>query len=223
MTVYRPVEHPSPSISVVVPTVSEHTVESLPGLKTQRDVDYEVIIVNDGSLDICEARNEGIRRARSQLIALTDDDTDPPEDWLSTAVEAFDDPDTMLLEGPIRGMERHRRVYAGCNIAFDKDGWRRVGGFESRYSGWMEDVVFGWKIEDEFGLDATRYNPEFVMSHPPPTRSDPIDEIERLVRREYQDRYFDIMRRPDSLPGKLFITTAARTYHLVPSLWDRVL
>lgn len=223
MAIHRPVHHPSPSISVVVPTVPEHTVDSLPGLESQRDVDYEVIIVKDSTLDICEARNEGIRRARSQLIAVTDDDTDPPEDWLSTAVEAFDRSDIALLEGPVRESDTYPRQYVGCNIAFSKDAWRRIGGFDPRYAGWGEDTVFGWDIEEAFGLDATRYSPAFEMSHPLPMRSELIDENERLMRREYQDRYFDILRQPDSLPGKLFVATAARTYRLAPSLWDRVL
>lgn len=220
--IYKPVTTASPQISVVVPTLPNHSVESLEELKNQQDVDYEVIIVKDGSLDICEARNEGIRRANSELIALTDDDTAPPRNWLATAVKVFEQCDVVLLEGPV-GEEKHiKRMYFGCNIAFTKAAWRGVGGFDSRFAGWMDDIVFGWEIEKTFGQETTKFHPDFKMVHPPPMRSEPDKTKERLVRQEYPERYFEIFWNPDSLFRKSIVYAASQTYHIAPSLWEHI-
>lgn len=92
-------------ISVVVPVYnSARTLrECLQALKNQKDSNYEVIVVNDCSLDdsleICRefsfntlsladnrgqavARNEGVKNAAGEIIAFVDSDVVVPPDWL---------------------------------------------------------------------------------------------------------------------------------------------
>lgn len=216
------VESSSPDISVVVPTVPANDLQSAEPLRSQRDVDYEVVVVSNDDLDICEARDRGIRAASADLVALTDDDTRPPSTWLRTTYEAVAEPGIHLVEGPVGGEDLFRRVYPGCNVAFTRTAWERVGGFDSRYAGWMEDVVFGWEVERTFGLDATDHVPAMEIEHLGPMRSAPIEHNERLARREYRQRYFRVMRQPNSLSGKLLVGLAGRTYPLAPRLWDTV-
>lgn len=73
---------------------------------------YEVIVVDDGSVDrtaeiaqsygarvislqpnrgLAAARNAGVAAARAPIIAFTDDDCQPAEDWLESLITAFSD------------------------------------------------------------------------------------------------------------------------------------
>lgn len=92
-------------ISVVVPIYnSAHTLsQCLQALKNQTDSNYEVIVVNDCSIDdslrICKesgfktlslatnkgqavARNEGVKNSSGEIIAFVDSDAVVPPDWL---------------------------------------------------------------------------------------------------------------------------------------------
>ena len=99
-----------PSISVVVPTRDRVASLSatLDSLNCQQDArPFELIVVDDGSTDgtgaflaaraaqgaivhvrgegrgAAAARNAGIRRARGEIIACTDDDCEVPPDWVA--------------------------------------------------------------------------------------------------------------------------------------------
>lgn len=105
--------HPSPAISVVVPTYNRAPVlqQCLDSLAAQ---DYagrwQVIVVDDGSTDAtpevlrsfpsflhvrqenrgpAAARNRGIREASGEIIAFTDDDCLAPADWLSRLADGY--------------------------------------------------------------------------------------------------------------------------------------
>jgi GT2 family glycosyltransferase len=129
------------------------------------------------------------------VVALTDDDTRPPADWLATALSAFEaDPDLACLEGPVYGGCRSfgPRHYVGCNLAVRRTAALDVGGFRSAYSEWREDVEFGWRMEAEADGNC-RFEPSFRMCHPevPRTAFDP--DLERRLKREYPDRYEEVM------------------------------
>jgi glycosyltransferase involved in cell wall biosynthesis len=102
----------SPEISVVVPVFnSERTSRKCRTSLTQQEgVDYEIIIMDDGSIDrtleICRsfkdvtsialenggpsrARNQGTRMARGQFIAFTDGDCIVDRRWLAELREGF--------------------------------------------------------------------------------------------------------------------------------------
>jgi GT2 family glycosyltransferase len=223
MQYHRPVTSRDPDISVVVPTLPSRKLNSLPHLTSQSDINHEVVVVNDDSLSISEARNAGVRLVNSDYIALTDDDTRPPTDWLATVHDVLRQNGTHLVEGPVVGENHSPGVYPGCNVGFSREAWNAVGGFDSTYSGWMEDSVFGWEVEQTLGDEATRFVPEMEMEHIGPLRSNPIHEHECRCRREYKNRYFEVYRSPNTIKGRIFVTVARHTYDIAPSLWDRLL
>ena len=107
----------------------------------------------DGTRGPAAARNRGWRASQAPLIAFTDDDTIPHEDWLAQGVRA-------LSEGPVavcgrvvvpvgqgaptdherntQGLERAEFVTANAFVR--RDALVAVGGFDERYTrAWRED------------------------------------------------------------------------------------
>ena len=182
-----------PVVSVVIPSVpaSDHgpTVERLD--EQARAAPYEVILVNDDTVDRSVARNRGIEAAQADVVALTDDDTRPPPDWLSTAVREFrSDPELVCLEGPVYGGCRSfgPRHYVGCNLAVRREAALAIGGFRPEYSEWREDLEFGWRMEAQ-AVGTCRYHDDCRMCHPRVPRTDMKPALERRLRSEYPDRY----------------------------------
>lgn len=182
-----------PAISVVIPSVPDYdhgpTVECLDAQTVSAP--YEVLVVENGELDRSEARNQGLEAAAAPVVALTDDDTRPPEAWIGVALRAFEaDPALVCLEGPVYGGARSfgQRHYVGCNLAVDRTAALSVGGFRSAYSEWREDVEFGWRMEREADGHC-RFEPDFRMCHPSVPRTALKPELERRLREEYPERY----------------------------------
>ncbi|MFD1562997.1 glycosyltransferase [Haloarchaeobius amylolyticus] len=200
-----PIDHPDPVISVVIPTIPSNSHDAVvDSLREQTADAYEVIVVDDATLDICEARNEGIRAARGEIIALTDDDCRPPRDWLSKIVTAFDrDPELVCLEGAVFGGRTYdgERRYVGCNLAFDRDAALSVGGFRSTFAGWRDDTEFGWRMERDADGHCT-YHDAVRMHHPDPPRATLDETLEARLKREYPDRYESVLV-PDTLTGRV--------------------
>jgi glycosyltransferase involved in cell wall biosynthesis len=187
----------NPAVSVVVPSVPAYDHEpTVACLEAQSfDAPYEIVLVDDGSIDRSEARNRGLEAASAEVVAMTDDDTRPPADWLSTAHEAFEaDADLVCLEGPVYGGCRSfgPRHYVGCNLAARREAALAVGGFRSAFSEWREDVEFGWRMEAEADGHC-RFEPSFRMCHPEVPRTAFDSALERRLRREYPDRYDEVM------------------------------
>lgn len=190
-------EADSPAISVVIPSIpdNDHSITTRHLAEQEFDEEYEVVVVNDASLDRSEARNLGLRRARAEIVALTDDDCKPPVDWLASIHREFaDDPDLVCLEGAVYGGSRYQgsRHYVGCNLAVQREAALAVGGFSSRYATWREDTEFGWRMERDASGEC-RYSDAVRMCHPTVPRT-PIDRhTERLLRAEYPKRYEEVL------------------------------
>jgi glycosyltransferase involved in cell wall biosynthesis len=159
---------------------------------------YEVIVVDDGRSDEtreqvlalrarwpsgtltylrppsggrgpAQARNCGWRAARAALVAFTDDDTQPQEDWLVQGVSALRRaPALSALGGRVvvprragdappsdhermtRGLETARFVTANAFVRRDALEW--VGGFDERFTrAWREDSDLQFRLEHEVG------------------------------------------------------------------------
>ncbi|QLG48852.1 glycosyltransferase family 2 protein [Natrinema halophilum] len=203
--VLRPVDHSDPAVSVVVPTIPRNDHDAVvEHLREQTGGAYEVIVVDDATLDICEARNAGIRAARGDIVALTDDDCRPSRDWLAGITDAFDrDSQLVCLEGAVRGGRTYdgERMYVGCNLAFDREAALAAGGFRSAFAGWRDDTEFGWRMERDADGRCT-YRDDVEMYHPDQPRATIDEVLEARLRREYPERYEDVIV-PDTLSGRV--------------------
>ncbi|WP_188973788.1 glycosyltransferase family 2 protein [Neoroseomonas lacus] len=158
-----------------------HTLRSLTRLHIPEGIEGEVVVVDNGSTDrtpevIAEARrylpfplvsaverergtgagrNRGLRLARGEIIAWTDDDCRPARSWLREILSAFEaDEELDLLGGRIELYDRghlpltiktSRRIevmddatYPGailmnCNMAQRRRLVERIGGFDVRF------------------------------------------------------------------------------------------
>lgn len=186
-----------PAASVVVPSVPAHDHEAtVARLEAQAfDAPYEILLVDDGSVDRSTARNRGLEATDAEVVALTDDDVRPPPDWLATAHGAFAaDPELVCLEGPVYGGCRSfgPRHYVGCNLAVCRSAALDVGGFRSAFSEWREDVEFGWRMEREAD-GRCRFEESFGMCHPEVPRTAFDRGLERRLQEEYPRRYEAVM------------------------------
>jgi O-antigen biosynthesis protein len=118
----------TPKISVVVCTYnrSSKICRCLDALlsQTMKRADYEIIVVNDGSRDktaevlskyegsvkvitnnpnqgVSKARNVGVSKTKSEIIAFTDDDCKPDEYWLESLLLAYSSPKIAGVGGKI--------------------------------------------------------------------------------------------------------------------------
>ena len=199
MSVLRPVAASDPDLSVVISTIPAYdhagVVEHL--REQEFDRPYELLIVEDGELDRSAARNRGLREAAADVVALTDDDCEPPPDWLGAVWRTFESVDDLVcLEGAVYGGARYRgrRHYVGCNLAVDREAALDVGGFDSEFAGWREDTEFGWRMERD-AEGACAFDPRVRVRHPTVPRS-PLDpRRERMLRAAYPERYDAILDR----------------------------
>jgi glycosyltransferase involved in cell wall biosynthesis len=205
MTIDRVITNPQPKLSVVIPTIPSNShVEVIDHLESQTFDNFEVIVVNDARLDICEARNAGIEASNSEIVALTDDDCRPGTDWLSNiAAEFYSYPSLVCLEGRVEGGRTYNgtRKYVGCNLAFKRNTALGVGGFNSDYAGWRDDTEFGWRIEREAD-GKCRYSNRVQMRHPELPRATIDDEAETRLQTEFPDRYENLIV-PDTTIGRI--------------------
>lgn len=187
----------SPVLSVIVPSTptSDHTRTAAHLRNQTLTLPYEVLVLDDDSLDRSEARNHGLVHAAANVVAFTDDDTAPPDTWLETIHREFtNDPDLVCLEGPVYGGCRSTtpRHYVGCNLAARRETALAVGGFRSEFSEWREDVEFGWRMErDADGV--CRYCPAMQMYHPSTPRTSFKPHLERRLEEAYPNRYATVM------------------------------
>ena len=160
-------------ISVIIPAYNEaqsirDCLISLSSQTLPRE-SYEIIVVDGGSddntLEIAKeyadlvfiqespkvggARNDGISRAKYEIVATTDADTVLPPHWLKRVQVLFDDPDIVQVFGPVTPKEGgilnrfylslannfarigyYTKVFyftLGCNTAFRKDKFIEAG------------------------------------------------------------------------------------------------
>ena len=114
------------------------------------------VIANRGPQGLSEARNSGVDVARGDVIAFVDDDAEPRPGWLGALLDAFRDPKTMVVGGlaiaawetgqpswfpdeylwvvgcSYQGQRTAGRIRnpLGCNMAFRREVFELVGGFE---------------------------------------------------------------------------------------------
>lgn len=119
------------------------------------DLPFDLEVVQGAKPGLAAARNAGMAQARGDIIAWTDDDCIPPEDWLEKLVRHFEqDPALDVLGGQVRlfnpshypmtvkldtmpkVMEAQQfpgDFLLGCNMAFRRSVPARIGAFDDRF------------------------------------------------------------------------------------------
>jgi GT2 family glycosyltransferase len=122
-----------PAVSVVIPTYQhrDFILDTLDSVFRQTIADYEILVINDGSLDDThdrlrpliesgriryfaqanlgpsEARNQGLREARGRYVALLDDDDLLPPQKLEWQLQFLDaHPDVGVVGGTLQFVDR---------------------------------------------------------------------------------------------------------------------
>ena len=196
-------------MSVVVCTFngSATLAPCLEALSRQSRTDYEVIVIDDGSTDtvpdivrsfpqvryqrqehggLSVARSLGASLARGDIIAYTDDDCMPDEDWLQRLAAAFDDPQWTAAGGPnipppartaveslvaaapggpshVLLNDEEAEHLPGCNLAIRKTALEGIGGFHPDFTTAGDDVDICWRLRDAGGR--LRFVPGAMVWH----------------------------------------------------------
>ncbi len=199
----------SPPISVIVCTYNGTATlrPCLESLQKLRYADYEVLLIDDGSTEdiasiaadfpavrylrqehagLSAARNLGMKEARGEILAYTDDDCLVDEDWLTHIAAGFGDPQWGACGGPnippvprnqaeaivaaAPGAPAHVMLndaeaehLPGCNLAIRKAALEGIGGFREAYRTAGDDVDVCWRLRESGGR--LRFMPGVMVWH----------------------------------------------------------
>jgi GT2 family glycosyltransferase len=181
------------------------------------------------------ARNEGAAAAAGEFLAFTDDDCRPTPDWLERLLDRLENNPDSLVGGALRAtpgadpyaranqaimefvyfdQERQAglRLFSTSNLSIAAGGFRRIGGFSTRFrqaAGEDYDLCARWFAS---GGD-TIYAPDAVVMHHHPLRF--VSYVRQhmtygrgLLRMRRRMRHAGgAMRRPGSrlVPGQFYL------------------
>jgi len=194
-------------VSIVIPAYNaERTLENcIEACLAQTYPDTEVIVVDDGSTDRtpligqafasvryvhqenrgpAAARNRGAREAHGPLIAFTDSDCIPREDWIDHLAARFEENvaavgGTYGIANPQRLLPRliHAEIVArharfgekvdflgSFNVAYQREAFEAVGGFDEAFrEASAEDNDLAYRLLDAGRV--LRFTPDAVVNH----------------------------------------------------------
>lgn len=145
-------------VTVIIPTVKRGSLgQCLDALKGQTRPADEILVIRDEQRrGPAWARNEGIRTARGDLIAFTDDDCVPPPDWLENLIRVMDDYEADGAGGTLRETDQllhEQKMRRGfpTEIGIDTMGWVADTGNIMYRKAWLDKRV----AEDGFVFNET--------------------------------------------------------------------
>ena len=217
------------NISIVIPTRhrNEHLQECLtllsPDLQKYPINNYEVIVSDDGSKTTAEKlilekfpwvkwvkgpqkgpaanRNNGVKYAKFNWIAFTDDDCLPSKNWLESFSCAIDDnPEANVFEGKTEADRRKKRfnevapinsnggLLWSCNLMVRKPYYLSMGGYCEEFKFELEDIEFRTRVQKD--KQPIIFVPKAFVCHP-------WRKIDNKYKVEYESVLIFLKRHPD--------------------------
>jgi glycosyltransferase involved in cell wall biosynthesis len=211
---------PRPHFTVVIPTYERHHLldQLMLKLDAQTEQDFEVIVVDQSAArwpaaqvarrfplrylhseikGAVAARNLGASLATGQIIAFTDDDCEPANDWLKNGRNWFDALDVVGVEGLIRSDHINEPEWRPVtNVGFEGIGFmtanlmvrsaafQQLGGFDPAFDSphFREDTDFGWRLQ---AIGEVPYAADVEVFHPAQRR-----DVQRESQAE-RNRFFE--------------------------------
>lgn len=157
------------SICITTFNEKEETVKKLLSALNNQSLKPDEIVVIDAkdynNCSIAEGRNISIKKARNEIIAMTDVGCIPNKNWLEKITKPFNEDKDILVAGfytmPYRNaMQKAAGVFLGISpnkfnnikflpsarsVAFSKSIWGKVGGFNEGLEKGGEDTEFFYK------------------------------------------------------------------------------
>jgi len=185
-------EHMKISLCITVFNEGKHIGRLLESIAAQTRQPDEVVIVDGGSTDETKlritnyelriknlkivtkkgnramGRNEAIRQASGDIIAITDAGCELEKHWLEEITKPFHDPKIQVVSGYYAGKPKNvfekslvpyvlvmpdrvnhaHFLPATRSMAMRRSVWEKLGGFPEKYR-WNEDYIFSKRLEKE--------------------------------------------------------------------------
>lgn len=164
-----------------------------------RDITYDIVVLEpEKEMSLSEARNFGAHQANGEIIAFIDDDAVPTEDWIQNLAELFTEYDFIAGGGPAlpdwRNVSQEPAVPAefywllgashsipeevtttqntfGTNIAFRKEVFRELGGFNTSLGKRKniplqgEETDLAIRLIKQYEVEGIGFHPEAAVEH----------------------------------------------------------
>jgi len=157
-------------VTVVIPTLKQSRSE----IPTLDCVPEGVPVKIQRESPISKARNRGVERADTEYVIELDDDIEFDEALWEEVLETVD-------RGTVIGMaDWDYGLIVTRLIAFPREAWTTVGGFDERLGSHMEDTDFAIKL-DHAGYELRSIPQERIEHVPHENRISTTDRAWRLV------------------------------------------
>ncbi len=148
-------------VSLIIPTTDRETLGLCQAAieRQTRPPDEVIIIADKERHGPAWARNQGLKQANGDLIAFTDDDCIPPENWLEQLIQAIDQHDAAGAGGTLAETDpllhdQRRRLGFPEREEVDAIGWVGDGGNVMYTRAWLDFLVErdGYMFNESFKI-----------------------------------------------------------------------
>ena len=246
-----------PFFSVIVPSYERHSSLEilLKSLSKQTFKNFEVIIVDQSGkpfkdidkyaasgMDIyyihthikgaVNARNKGAFYARGKVLAFTDDDCVPINEWLKEAYDLFNNFDIAGIEGVIKSSKlnnpNYRTVtnegfkkgvaFMTANLFIKREVFNAINGFDEQFENphFREDTDIGWRALEYGNIP---FGDKVIVFHPPHKRQIQRESLEERCR--FFEKDVLLLKKHPQKYMELFLLE--NHWRNTPGFWENVI